>query len=226
MENKPRMPKKLLIIHIAVGCFVMLTEIALAVMIVQYRKLSISADLVASQKEEMSIIMAKDQAEMQEQITLLSNELAEKIANEEAQAQLCYPKGLPVSGKATILSQPSSEGEEGKEGEEPQEGEEGEKEDPMVVFNVQHGAKVMAAGKGTVVKVESDEEFGNRVVIDHGNGYFTIYRYNDAPKVKEGDDVSIGQLLFEVNYVSSKVGYQMMYDEEYINPMDVMEING
>ena len=100
------------------------------------------------------------------------------------------------------------------------------KEDPMVVFNVQHGAKVMAAGKGTVVKVESDEEFGNRVVIDHGNGYFTIYRYNDAPKVKEGDDVSIGQLLFEVNYVSSKVGYQMMYDEEYINPMDVMEING
>ena len=221
MENKLHMPKKLLIIHIAVGCVVLLTEIALVITIVQLRRVSVAADLLASQKEEMSIVMTREQNEMQEQITLLSNQLAEKVAKEEAEAQLCYPKGLPVSGKATILSQPT-----GEVPEPPEEGQTVEEEELIVVFNVQHGAKVMAAGKGTVVKVEDDEEYGKRVTIDHGNGYLTVYRYNDNPKVKEGDDVSIGQLLFEVNYVSSKVGYQMMYDEEFINPMDVMEING
>ena len=221
MENKLHMPKKLLIIHIAVGCVVLLTEIALVVTIVQLRRLSAATDLLASQKEEMSIVMTREQNEMQEQITLLSNQLAEKIAKEEAEAQLFYPKGLPVSGKATILSQPSNAVPDPDE-----EGQVEEEQDPIVVFNVQHGAKVMAAGKGTVVKVEDDEEYGRRVTIDHGNGYLTIYRYNDSPKVKEGDDVSIGQLLFEVDYVSSKVGYQMMYDKDFINPMDVMEING
>jgi len=96
----------------------------------------------------------------------------------------------------------------------------------MVIFGAQHGAKVMAAGSGKVISVKKDEEFGYAVRIDHGNGYITIYRYNDTPKIKEGDDVSKGQLLFEVNFVTSKVGYQVMYDNAYINPMDVMEVNG
>ena len=96
----------------------------------------------------------------------------------------------------------------------------------LVVFGAQNDAKVMAAGSGKVVETAPDPEFGYMVRIDHGNNYITIYRYNDLPKIKEGDDVTKGQLLFEVGFASDRVGYQIMYDKEYIDPMDVMEING
>ena len=177
-------------------------------------------DFLTAQKEEITLVSEKEKKEMQDQIALLSNQVAEQLAKEEEEAAKHYPNGLPVTGKVTISTQPE---------EIPEEGAEGMSDDQlrqMVIFGAQHGAKVMAAGSGKVISVKKDEEFGYAVRIDHGNGYITIYRYNDTPKIKEGDDVSKGQLLFEVNFVTSKVGYQVMYDNAYINPMDVMEVNG
>ena len=69
----------------------------------------------------------------------------------------------------------------------------------IVIFGAQDDAKVIAAGSGTVLSIKPDSEFGHVIRIDHGNGYITVYRYSDSPKVKEGDDVTKGQLLFEVN---------------------------
>ena len=85
---------------------------------------------------------------------------------------------------------------------------------------------MIAAGSGTVLSIKPDSEFGHVIRIDHGNGYITVYRYSDSPKVKEGDDVTKGQLLFEVNSSNSRVGYQVQYDKDFIDPMDVMEISG
>ena len=177
-------------------------------------------DFLTAQKEEMALVSEKEKKEMQDQISLLSNQVAEQLAKEEEEAAKHYPNGLPVTGKVTISSQPEEVPEEGAEGMSD------EQLRQMVIFGAQHGAKVMAAGSGTVTSVKKDQEFGYCVRIDHGNGYVTIYRYNDSPKIKEGDDVSKGQLLFEVNFVTSRVGYQVMYDNSYINPMDVMEVNG
>ena len=203
----------------------------------QINSLEAEIDLLKAQKDELSTQMSKNEKEMQEQIELLSNQVAEQIAAEEQEAIKHYPNGLPVSGKVTITEQPveykeetsekTSEGNETQE-KEPDEFEIARKKDlsQMVIFGANHGAKVMAAGSGTVIGVEDDIDYGKKVVIDHGNGYKTVYRYNDTPKVKEGDDILQGQLLFEVNFVTSKVGYQIMYDDEYINPMDVMEISG
>ena len=211
--------------HILVVIIVLVAAIGLLVFRVVILSKQLNAaqekiDFLTAQKEEMALVSEKEKKEMQDQIALLSNQVAEQLAKEEAEAALHYPNGLPVTGKVTISSQPE---------EIPAEGEEETDEDPlkqMVIFGAQHGAKVMAAGSGTVVSVKKDQEYGYCVRIDHGNGYMTIYRYNDTPKIKEGDDVLKGQLLFEVNFVTSRVGYQVMYDNAFINPMDVMEVNG
>ena len=211
--------------HILVVCIIVVLILGFLIFRVVFLSKQLNTaqekiDFLTAQKEEITLVSEKEKKEMQDQIALLSNQVAEQLAKEEEEAAKHYPNGLPVTGKVTISTQPE---------EIPEEGAEGMSDDQlrqMVIFGAQHGAKVMAAGSGKVISVKKDEEFGYAVRIDHGNGYITIYRYNDTPKIKEGDDVSKGQLLFEVNFVTSKVGYQVMYDNAYINPMDVMEVNG
>ena len=211
--------------HILVVCIIVVLILGFLIFRVVFLSKQLNTeqekiDFLTAQKEEITLVFEKEKKEMQDQIALLSNQVAEQLAKEEEEAAKHYPNGLPVTGKVTISTQPE---------EIPEEGAEGMSDDQlrqMVIFGAQHGAKVMAAGSGKVISVKKDEEFGYAVRIDHGNGYITIYRYNDTPKIKEGDDVSKGQLLFEVNFVTSKVGYQVMYDNAYINPMDVMEVNG
>ncbi|MBR3040163.1 MAG: peptidoglycan DD-metalloendopeptidase family protein [Lachnospiraceae bacterium] len=225
MEQKNNKVKEWLIKHqriLAIVCGVLFVALIVYIFLLEKEKRTLLAEVdhLNSQKEEMSAVAARDREEMQEQITLLSNQVAEQIAKDELEAEKFYPNGLPVSGKVTIVSKPENSGDT------PPEELTDEELRTIVVFGAKPGAKVMAAGSGTVLSVKADSEFGYSVWIDHGNGYVTVYRYKDTPKIKEGDDVTKGQLLFEVNYASDRVGYQVLYDNEYINPMDVMEISG
>lgn len=57
---------------------------------------------------------------------------------------------------------------------------------------------VLAAASGTVVKAESGGwggGYGNHVIIDHGNGYRTLYAHNDVNYVNVGDYVNQGQVI-------------------------------
>ncbi len=225
MEQKNNKVKEWIIKHqriLAIVCGVLFVALIVYIFLLEKEKRTLLAEVdhLNSQKEEMSAVAARDREEMQEQITLLSNQVAEQIAKDELEAEKFYPNGLPVSGKVTIVSKPENSGDT------PPEELTDEELRTIVVFGAKPGAKVMAAGSGTVLSVKADSEFGYSVWIDHGNGYVTVYRYKDTPKIKEGDDVTKGQLLFEVNYASDRVGYQVLYDNEYINPMDVMEISG
>ena len=85
---------------------------------------------------------------------------------------------------------------------------------------------VIATAKGTVIAVNDDVEYGHNVWVDHGNGYISIYRNASSPAVKVGDEVYMGTTVFLVGDGANMVGYQMMYQDEYVNPLDVIEIKG
>lgn len=99
-------------------------------------------------------------------------------------------------------------------------------EDLTCIFTASAGSMVVATADGTVTVVSEDPEYGHNVWIDHGNGYVTIYRNQGEVKVKQGETLMQGTTLFLVTEESSKVGYQMMLDGVYVNPMDMLDISG
>ena len=127
---------------------------------------------------------------------------------EELSGQLekrCIPTRLPLSERATM---------------------ENVTEDLTCVFTAAKGSLVVATADGTVTIITDDPEYGHNVWVDHGNGYTTIYRNQGEVKVKQGETVTQGTTLYVISDESSKLGYQMMQDGGYVNPMDLLEISG
>lgn len=160
-------------------------------------------------EEEKSSLEAEIE-ELNVKLEVLSETVnSQSQAAEELQSQLdqqSIPTDYPLTGSAGI--------EEITEG------------DPMVIFTASDGSTVIASAKGTVLSVEEDEIYGNRIVVDHGNGYMSIYRNKGESQVREGDEVAKGTTLLLIGGDNKQLGYQIMKDGTYINPMDMLSING
>ena len=195
--------------------------------------------------------LRQENKNLQEQITVLSSAVSQKsdrleTLEAENEARI-MPTGFPLSGNATISFQGSltdylqGDTEEVQEQEEPVEEaepeEEGqveeqsqtdldvEQENPVIVFEASEGVLVVATGYGIVTSIEEDENFGYRVVVDHGNGYCSVYLNETTVKIKEGAEVARGTAIFELEEVQ-KVGYQIELDGKCVDPLSVMEIAG
>jgi len=218
--------------------------ICIAVMSISVLNLVKETEALQDEQVTMQNQYELEKKELSEKVTLLSNQLTAWIEEEEAQAQKKVPTGLPVSGKViTIESEPiiiateiesteqtNEDGTENAMGNEDTENTESdvnivEQEIPTVVFGVKKGTQIVAAGAGEVATVEELTE-GTCVKIDHGNGYVSVYLFKGTPKVKVGDEVLRGTLLFEVTGNEAKFSFQILENGEYINPMDLMEIQG
>lgn len=173
--------------------------------------------------EEMSQANAELQQENEQlldKVSILSKTVNEKVDAEKVQEEKNMPTGFPLSGTADM-----------EETEEVLEMEDGDVVRPMILFDASDGISVVAAGAGVVSYVEMDNKYGYQVFIDHGNGYTTIYRSGTEPKVKQGDEVARGALLYEMkededNELADIMAYQVMKDGEYIEPTEVLVING
>lgn len=145
-----------------------------------------------------------------EKIQILSDTVNQKVQSEtELSEQLerqTTPTEFPLTGSATM--------EEITEG------------DPMCIFTAASGTMAVATANGTVIAVNDDTEYGHNIWVDHGNGYITIYRNQGDAMVKQGETVKQGATLFLIGDENNKLGYQMMRDNEYIDPMEMLTISG
>lgn len=148
---------------------------------------------------------------LKSKVSVLSETVTKKAVTEDAisqeEVENALPKGFPLSGSATMESATLDE-------------------KPIVKFDASVGVNIVSSGSGTVLSIEDDIQYGNRVIIDHGNGYKSIYRNNGEVLVKTGETLGKGYIIFSVNSTNQEVGYQILLDEEYIDPMNIMEING
>ena len=85
---------------------------------------------------------------------------------------------------------------------------------------------IVATASGTVIAINEDVEYGKNIWIDHDNGYVTIYRNNGDNLVKIGDTVARKTALFVVGEDNQKFGYQIMKDDVYIDPMEMLNVSG
>lgn len=147
---------------------------------------------------------------LNETVEILSNTVNQKTQNENLLAEQLekqtMPTEFPLTGMATV--EIASEGE------------------PMCIFTATEGAMVVATAGGTVTAVNDDSEYGHNIWVDHGNGYVTVYRNSGEVKVKQGETVTQGTTLFLISDENSKLGYQMLKDGAYIDPMEMLAISG
>ncbi|MBR1457435.1 MAG: M23 family metallopeptidase, partial [Oscillospiraceae bacterium] len=64
-----------------------------------------------------------------------------------------------------------------------------------------YGATIVAADSGTILRAANiGDGYGNCVIIDHGNGYMTLYAHMSSMTVREGQSVTKGNTI---GYVGS-----------------------
>lgn len=172
--------------------------------------------VMARLEDEKQVLMNENAAlhseidGLHDQVLILSETVNQKVESEnELKAVLeaqSMPTEFPLTGSASM--QEATEG------------------DPMCIFSASEGLMVVATAGGTVINVNDDSEYGHNVWIDHGNGYVTIYRNKGTVTVKQGDKVVQGTTLFLIDEDSTQLGYQMMRDNVYISPMELLAISG
>ncbi len=92
------------------------------------------------------------------------------------------------------------------------------------------GTKYYAAAAGTVTFAGyRNSIYGNAVIVDHGNGWRTVYAHSSKVLVKEGDKVTNKTALGLVGSTGNATGphlhLELHKDDTVLNPMKYIPIN-
>lgn len=91
------------------------------------------------------------------------------------------------------------------------------------------GSPVFAAMQGKVVFSGEMPGYGNTVIIDHLNGYYTVYAHNKINHVREGQQVDQSTIIAEVGSTGTSTGphlhFEVRYGETRIDPITFLAMN-
>ena len=77
------------------------------------------------------------------------------------------------------------------------------------------GRDVLAVHAGHVVYTGWFKGYGNLIIVDHGNEYYTLYAHIAEIEAKEGDDVRQGQRIGTVGDTGSLAGPRLYFEVRY-----------
>jgi murein DD-endopeptidase MepM/ murein hydrolase activator NlpD len=85
------------------------------------------------------------------------------------------------------------------------------------------GTPVIAAGRGRVVAAGMDGAYGNRVIIDHGAPWQTLYSQLASFSVREGDCVGAGTVIGAMGATGLSAGphlhFEVRHHGEPVDPL-------
>lgn len=92
----------------------------------------------------------------------------------------------------------------------------------------QYNKKIVASRAGTVIYASWMSGYGNTVMIDHGDGYVTLYGHNNSISVTNGQYVSQGQQLAIMGMTGNATGphchFEIRYNGTKVNPMNYISV--
>lgn len=104
---------------------------------------------------------------------------------------------------------------------------------PAMIISAHVGDPVQAAAEGTVSSIKVDEETGNTVTVDMGNGYEATYGQMTNLAVKEGDavtrDTVLGYIEKTTKYYTREgdnLYFAVTKDGNPVDPVQYMETDG
>ena len=77
------------------------------------------------------------------------------------------------------------------------------------------GREVLAVHAGHVVYTGWFKGYGNLIIVDHGNEYYTLYAHIAEIEAKEGEDVRQGQRIGTVGDTGSLAGPRLYFEVRY-----------
>lgn len=188
------------------------------------------AQLVDKEKEKEKMILSySEQMELLEEVSAEQEELimglakkASALEKERNRVQTHYKSGgkllRPIGDGYRISSGfgPRTHPITGQKG----------KMHNGIDFAAPSGTAIYAAESGVVLVAQVTSGYGNTVIIDHGNGLWTLYAHirNGGIKVEVGDQVKRGQKIAEVGSTGNSTGnhlhFEVRLNEKPQNPLD------
>ncbi len=93
-----------------------------------------------------------------------------------------------------------------------------------------YGQNVYASRAGTVLKAEyySNTGYGHYVILDHGDGFTTVYGHCSKVLVQEGQYVNQGDVIAKVGSTGNSTGphlhFEVRYNNEKKNPLNYVKV--
>ena len=74
------------------------------------------------------------------------------------------------------------------------------------------GTPIFASGKGMVTFVGFEDGYGLYIIVNHGNGFSTLYAHLSSSNVNVGDFVGAGQTIGWVGLTGRTFGYHLHFE--------------
>lgn len=89
------------------------------------------------------------------------------------------------------------------------------------------GSPIYAAGSGKVILAGYNGGYGRCIIIDHGNGFKTLYGHLSSCSVKEGDWVKKGQQIGKMGNTGNSTGphlhFEVRINDVAVDPLQFLE---
>ncbi len=86
------------------------------------------------------------------------------------------------------------------------------------------GTKIIASKKGKITYCRATKNYGITIIIDHQDGYYTVYAHNLKALVKEGDKVVQGMSIAEMKgKEKSFLHFEIRKGTEAVDPLPYLE---
>ncbi len=81
-----------------------------------------------------------------------------------------------------------------------------------VDIQAKQGSPIQAAANGTVTFAGFDQDLGNMIILDHGNGMQSVYGHNSELLVQKGEKISVGTNIAEVGMSGMATGPHLHFE--------------
>ena len=95
-------------------------------------------------------------------------------------------------------------------------------------IDANYGQKIVATADGKVTKASWHSSYGKTVIIEHENGYETLFGHLSSITVKEGDQVKVGNVIGKAGSTGRSTGthlhYEVIKDGKRVNPKNFLSL--
>ena len=151
----------------------------------QSRLTSQNANLESSRQVEPEVMLSVARNKIPSLLQLLQTD-AEPLTENDLIRDAARPRGLPIAGDAKISSPFGLQPSTSQWGYELHQG---------IDLTAAYGSPIQSTASGTIEEAGWDTRFGNRIVINHGYGYRTLYAHLSKLAVTPGTSVKRDQVI-------------------------------